>query len=35
MIQHAQARLFLVDAVKQFTRADDRDAVATHFKYWA
>lgn len=33
MIQHAQARLFLVDAVKQFTRADDRNAVSTNFKY--
>jgi hypothetical protein len=33
MIQHAQSRLFLVDAVKQFTRADARDAVATHFKH--
>jgi len=33
MIQHAQVPLILMDAVKQFTRADARDAVATHFKH--
>lgn len=32
MIQHAQVPLVFLDAVKQFTRADARDAVATHFK---
>lgn len=33
MIQHAQSRIFLVDAVKYFTRANDRNVVATHSEY--
>jgi len=31
MIQHAQAPLIFMDAVKQFTRADARDVLTTHF----
>lgn len=32
VIQHAQGPLVFLDAVKQFTQADARNAVATHFK---